>query len=105
MQPDSTKADTWYENSGKRRLRDQQLISLGQQIKADRNLFDGETEHGTNENMTVPGVEKLTDWEKNLIFQDLKQDLENARHRQSRMQDIQRVLISWLSVARPNLPR
>ena len=29
------------------RLRDQQLISLGQQIKADRNLFDGETEHGT----------------------------------------------------------
>lgn len=29
------------------RLRDQQLISLGQQIMADRNLFDGETEHGT----------------------------------------------------------
>lgn len=29
------------------RLRDQQLISLGQQIKADRNLFDGETAHGT----------------------------------------------------------
>ena len=29
------------------RLREQELISLGQQIKADRNLFDGETEHGT----------------------------------------------------------
>lgn len=29
------------------RLRDQQLISLGQQIMADRNLFDGETKHGT----------------------------------------------------------
>ena len=44
-----------------------------------------------NENMTVPGVEKLTDWEKEPDVRDLKQDLENARPaHQSRMQDIQR---------------
>ena len=44
-----------------------------------------------NENMLVPGVEKLTDWEKEPDVRDLKQDLENARPaHQSRMQDIQR---------------
>ena len=44
-----------------------------------------------NENMTVPGVEKLTDWKKEPDVRDLKQDLENARPaHQSRMQDIQR---------------
>ncbi len=44
-----------------------------------------------NENMTVPGVEKLTDWEKEPDVRDLKQDLENARPaHQARMQDIQR---------------
>ena len=44
-----------------------------------------------NENITVPGVEKLTDWEKEPDVRDLKQDLENARPaHQSRMQDIQR---------------
>ena len=44
-----------------------------------------------NENMLVPGVEKLTDWEKEPDVRDLKQDLENARPaHQSRMADIQR---------------
>ena len=44
-----------------------------------------------NENMTVPGVEKLTDWENEPDVRDLKQDLENARPaHQARMQDIQR---------------
>ena len=44
-----------------------------------------------NENMTVPGVEKLTDWEKEPDVRDLKQDLENARPaHQARMSDIQR---------------
>ena len=44
-----------------------------------------------NENMLVPGVVKLTDWEKEPDVRDLKQDLENARPaHQSRMQDIQR---------------
>ena len=44
-----------------------------------------------NENMLVPGVEKLTNWEKEPDIRDLKQDLENARPaHQSRMQDIQR---------------
>ena len=44
-----------------------------------------------NENMTVPGVEKLTDWKNEPDVRDLKQDLENARPaHQSRMQDIQR---------------
>lgn len=44
-----------------------------------------------NENMLVPGVEKLTDWEKEPDVRDLKQDLENARPaHQARMQDIQR---------------
>lgn len=43
------------------------------------------------ENASVPGVEKLTDWEKEPDVRDLKQDLENARPaHQSRMQDIQR---------------
>ena len=44
-----------------------------------------------NENMLVPGVEKLTDWEKEPDVRDLKQDLENARPaHQARMSDIQR---------------
>ena len=44
-----------------------------------------------NENMTVPGVEKLTDWKKEPDVRDLKQDLENARPaHQARMSDIQR---------------
>lgn len=44
-----------------------------------------------NENMLVPGVEKLTDWEKEPDIRDLKQDLENARPaHQARMSDIQR---------------
>ena len=44
-----------------------------------------------NENMLVPGVDKLTNWEKEPDVRDLKQDLENARPaHQSRMQDIQR---------------
>ena len=44
-----------------------------------------------NENMLVPGVEKLTDWKKEPDVRDLKQDLENARPaHQARMSDIQR---------------
>lgn len=43
------------------------------------------------ENTLIPGVEKLTDWDKEPDARDLKQDLENARPaHQARMSDIQR---------------